>query len=69
MKVDFSNREAYAKYGTFSVPDESDKYRLNASGFSGKLLNSYCPLVKLSECTYEKTVWVQSHTKIKMDDF
>ncbi|XP_028391443.1 ryncolin-1-like [Dendronephthya gigantea] len=32
---DFDNVEAFAKYGTFSVADESDKYRLNIGSFSG----------------------------------
>ncbi len=35
--MDFSSNEAYAKYGTFSVADESDKYRLSVGSYSGKL--------------------------------
>ena len=67
--MDFGNAEAYAKYGTFSVADESDKYRLNVGSFSGKRLNSYCPLFNVSECNYEKTAQGQSHIKINMDNF
>ncbi|XP_028391457.1 ficolin-2-like [Dendronephthya gigantea] len=33
--MDFNGAEAYAKYGNFSVADESDKYRLNIGSFSG----------------------------------
>ncbi|XP_028391563.1 fibrinogen C domain-containing protein 1-B-like [Dendronephthya gigantea] len=33
--MDFNGAEGYAKYGTFSVADESDKYRLNIGNFSG----------------------------------
>ena len=39
LRVDltnFSGGERYAKYGTFSVADESDKYRLNVGNYSGK---------------------------------
>ena len=34
--LDFHGAEAYAKYETFSVADESDKYRLNVGSYSGK---------------------------------
>ena len=34
--MDFNGAERYAKYGKFNVADESDKYRLNIGGFSGK---------------------------------
>ena len=34
--MDFNGAERYAKYGTFSVADESDKYRLNVGYYSGK---------------------------------
>ena len=44
--MDFDNAEAYAKYGTFSVADELDKYRLNIGSYSGNLQNSYSPPVK-----------------------
>ena len=33
--MDFSNAVRYAEYGTFSVADESDKYRLNISSYTG----------------------------------
>ncbi|XP_028413271.1 ficolin-2-like [Dendronephthya gigantea] len=33
--MDFNGTERYAKYGTFSVADESDKYRLNIGNYSG----------------------------------
>ncbi|XP_028413252.1 microfibril-associated glycoprotein 4-like [Dendronephthya gigantea] len=33
--MDFNDAERYAKYGTFSVADESDKYRLNIGNYSG----------------------------------
>ncbi|XP_028391008.1 ryncolin-1-like [Dendronephthya gigantea] len=33
--MDFNGAKAYAKYGTFSVADESDKYRLNIDDYSG----------------------------------
>ncbi|XP_028390982.1 ryncolin-1-like [Dendronephthya gigantea] len=33
--MDFNGAEAYAKYGTFSVADESDKYRLHIGSYSG----------------------------------
>ncbi|XP_028391512.1 techylectin-5B-like [Dendronephthya gigantea] len=33
--MDFNNTERYAKYGTFSVADESDKYRLTIDKYSG----------------------------------
>ncbi|XP_028391389.1 uncharacterized protein LOC114516186 [Dendronephthya gigantea] len=33
--MDFNGAERYAKYGTFSVADESDKYRLNIGSYSG----------------------------------
>ncbi|XP_028390978.1 ryncolin-1-like [Dendronephthya gigantea] len=33
--MDFNGAEAYAKYGTFSVADELDKYRLNIGIYSG----------------------------------
>ncbi|XP_048768000.2 fibrinogen-like protein A [Ostrea edulis] len=38
LRVDlqkFSGQKAYAKYSTFSVGDESSKYRLTVSGYSG----------------------------------
>ena len=34
--MDFSNDVGYAKYESFSVADESDKYRLTVGAFSGK---------------------------------
>ncbi|XP_028415479.1 fibroleukin-like [Dendronephthya gigantea] len=34
--MDFNGTEAYAKYGTFSVAYESDKYRLNIGNYLGK---------------------------------
>ena len=36
--MDFKDAEAYAKYRTFSVADESDKYRLNISSYSDNTL-------------------------------
>ncbi|XP_028390980.1 ryncolin-1-like [Dendronephthya gigantea] len=33
--MDFNGTERYAEYGTFSVADESDKYRLNIGNYSG----------------------------------
>ncbi|XP_028391576.1 ryncolin-1-like [Dendronephthya gigantea] len=33
--MDFNGAKRYAKYGTFSVADESDKYRLNIGSYSG----------------------------------
>ncbi|XP_028413265.1 ficolin-2-like [Dendronephthya gigantea] len=33
--MDFIGAKRYAKYGTFSVADESDKYRLNIGNYSG----------------------------------
>ncbi|XP_028390976.1 ryncolin-1-like [Dendronephthya gigantea] len=33
--MDFNGAERYAKYGTFSVANESDKYRLNIGSYSG----------------------------------
>ncbi|XP_028390964.1 ryncolin-1-like [Dendronephthya gigantea] len=33
--MDFNGAERHAKYGTFSVADESDKYRLNIGSYSG----------------------------------
>ncbi|XP_028413273.1 uncharacterized protein LOC114536122 [Dendronephthya gigantea] len=33
--MDFNGAERYAKYGTFSVADESDKYRLNIGSYAG----------------------------------
>ena len=33
--MDFNGAERYAKYGKFSVADESDKYRLNVGSYSG----------------------------------
>ncbi|XP_028391352.1 techylectin-5B-like [Dendronephthya gigantea] len=33
--MDFNGAEAYAKYGTFTVADESDKYRLNVGNYLG----------------------------------
>ncbi|XP_028391550.1 uncharacterized protein LOC114516313 isoform X2 [Dendronephthya gigantea] len=33
--MDFNGAERYAKYGKFSVADESDKYRLNIGNYSG----------------------------------
>ncbi len=35
--MDFKNDSAYAKYGTFSVADGTDKYRLTVGSYSGKL--------------------------------
>ncbi|XP_028391615.1 fibropellin-1-like isoform X2 [Dendronephthya gigantea] len=43
LRVDmmkFSGDEGYAKYGTFSVADESDKYRLTVGSFSGNARDS-----------------------------
>ena len=34
--MDFNNAVRYAEYGTFSVADESDKYRLNIGAYTGK---------------------------------
>ena len=34
--MDFNYAQRYAEYGTFSVADESDKYRLNIGTYSGK---------------------------------
>jgi hypothetical protein len=34
--MDFNDAQRYAKYGTFSVADENDKYRLNVASYSGK---------------------------------
>ena len=34
--MDFNDTERYAKYGTFSVANESDKYRLTIGDYSGK---------------------------------
>ena len=34
--MDFNDAQRYAEYGTFSVADESDKYRLNIGTYSGK---------------------------------
>ena len=36
--MDFNGAERYAKYESFGVADESDKYRLNISGYSGSLI-------------------------------
>ena len=33
--MDFNNAVRYAEYGTFSVADESDKYRLNIGAYTG----------------------------------
>ena len=33
--MDFNGAERYAKYGTFSVADESDKYKLQIGSYSG----------------------------------
>ena len=33
--MDFNGARRYAKYGKFSVADESDKYRLNIGSYSG----------------------------------
>ena len=33
--MDFKGAERYAKYGTFSVADESNKYRLTVGNYSG----------------------------------
>ena len=33
--MDFSGAKRYAKYATFNVADESDKYRLNVGGYAG----------------------------------
>ncbi|XP_028413263.1 ficolin-1-like [Dendronephthya gigantea] len=38
--MDFNGAERHAKYGTFSVADESDKYRLNIGNYSGDAGNS-----------------------------
>ncbi|XP_028391558.1 ficolin-2-like [Dendronephthya gigantea] len=38
--MDFNGAERYAKYGTFSVADESDKYRLNIGSYSGNVGDS-----------------------------
>ncbi|XP_028391587.1 ryncolin-1-like [Dendronephthya gigantea] len=38
---DFNGDERYAKYGTFSVADESDKYKLKIEGYSGDAGNSF----------------------------
>ncbi|XP_028415478.1 ryncolin-1-like [Dendronephthya gigantea] len=38
--MDFNGAERYAKYGTFSVADESDKYRLNIGSYSGNEVDS-----------------------------
>ena len=34
--TDWKDKTAYAKYRSFSVASESDSYRLNVGGFSGK---------------------------------
>ena len=34
--MDFNDAERYAKYGIFSIADESEKYRLNVANYSGK---------------------------------
>ena len=34
--MDWTNKTAYAKYGSFSVASESDGYRLDLENFSGK---------------------------------
>ena len=34
--MNFNGVERYAKYGTFSVADESGKYRLSVGNYSGK---------------------------------
>jgi hypothetical protein len=39
--MDFNDAQRYAKYGTFSVADENDKYRLNVASYSGKF--RLCP--------------------------
>ena len=36
--TDWTNATAYAKYGSFSVESESDKYRLKIGNYSGKCL-------------------------------
>jgi hypothetical protein len=35
--MDFNGAQHYAKYGTFSVADGSDKYRLKIGNYTGKL--------------------------------
>ena len=35
---DFSGGKAYAKYSTFAVSNEANKYQLTVGGFSGELL-------------------------------
>lgn len=36
--MDFKDVKVYAEYNTFEISDEADRYRLNVSGFAGKLL-------------------------------
>ncbi|XP_028413268.1 ficolin-1-like [Dendronephthya gigantea] len=38
--MDFNGAKRYAKYGTFSVANESDKYRLNIASYSGNANDS-----------------------------
>ncbi|XP_028391571.1 ficolin-2-like [Dendronephthya gigantea] len=38
--MDFNGNKRYAKYGTFSVADESDKYKLNIGSYSGNAKDS-----------------------------
>ncbi len=45
--MDFNDAERYAKYGTFSVTDESDKYRLTIGHYSGKC-DSFIKITKVS---------------------
>ncbi|XP_028391438.1 ryncolin-1-like [Dendronephthya gigantea] len=63
--MDFNGAKRYAKYGTFSVADESDKYRLNIGSFSGKpctiRINLDSMLLKLIRICYHS---VTSHNKI-----
>ena len=35
--MDFNGAERYAKHGTFSVANETDKHRLDIGDYSGKL--------------------------------
>jgi hypothetical protein len=48
--MDFGHDTAYAKYGEFSVASESENYKLNVGGFSGK----YCKVVGSQQITLKR---------------
>ncbi|XP_028391559.1 fibrinogen-like protein A [Dendronephthya gigantea] len=61
--MDFNGTERYAKYGTFSVADESHKYRLNIGSYSGDAGDSlaYHNQMKFSTKDSDNDAWGSSN--------